>query len=224
MKNCIKFLAALLCIAFFSNNILAQESNDPAATAILKNLKEQYESFGAMTASFDLEIELPEQDVEVQSGTFYQSGDSYRIDMEAQTIISNGKVLWVYLKENNEVQINSAEDMDEDEDFISPKDLFNFYENDDFYYALTAEEEEQGKMVQQIEFKPLDEYSEYFKMRLTVEKKTNKVKRLKVFSKDGSRFTLKLKDLKHDAIDTALFTFDKSKYPEGIHVEDLRID
>ena len=50
------------------------------------------------------------------------------------------------------------------------------------------------------------------------------VAQMKVFSKDGSRYTLKIIDIRANMNYTSdVFAFDESKYP-GIHVEDLRID
>ena len=47
---------------------------------------------------------------------------------------------------------------------------------------------------------------------------------MKVFSKDGSKFTLKIESMATNKIYPAeMFVFDKTKYP-GVHVEDLRID
>jgi hypothetical protein len=47
---------------------------------------------------------------------------------------------------------------------------------------------------------------------------------MKVFAKDGSRYTLKVNEIKPNKnYGPETFVFDASKYP-GIHVEDLRID
>ncbi len=222
MHNTLKYISIILLTAAVSSSVMAQNV-DPYAEAILKQLKQQYDAFEGMHADFDLIIEIPEEDAQIQSGQYYQSGEKYRVNMDEHHIISDGSSLWFYIKERNEVQINNAEDMEDSEDFITPKDMFSFYESNEYDYALTNEKQEKGKTVQQIEFKPLDEDSDYFKMRLTVDKKDQAVKRLKVFAKDGTKFTLKLKELSGESVDDKLFTFDKSKYP-GIHEEDLRID
>jgi outer membrane lipoprotein carrier protein len=89
---------------------------------------------------------------------------------------------------------------------------------------ITAEPLLDGKKVTQIEFKPLDRDSEYSKMVLYVDEKSKEMAQMKVFSKDGGRYTLKINDIvanKKYAMET--FTFDESKFP-GIHIEDLRID
>jgi outer membrane lipoprotein-sorting protein len=61
-------------------------------------------------------------------------------------------------------------------------------------------------------------------MRLTVDKKTNKMVYLRVFSRDGSRYTLKVNDIiANKKYDPGIFTFNPKVAP-GVHIEDLRID
>jgi len=94
-------------------------------------------------------------------------------------------------------------------------------------FTLNIEIPEQAmetrKVIQQIEFKPLDRDSEYSKMRLTLVKGSKQLKRVKIFAKDGSRFTMtvnKLESNKEYAAST--FEFDSKAYPD-IYIEDLRL-
>ncbi|MEM1320359.1 MAG: outer membrane lipoprotein carrier protein LolA [Bacteroidota bacterium] len=200
-----------------------QEGADPAAKAILDQMKGIYESYKTLEADFTLEIEIPEQDKEVQKGSIAQMGEKYHLQLADQAIISDGSTLWYYLKSKNEVQINNVEEDGEDE-IMSPKELLRIYESDDYQYALTNETYEKGKPVQQIEFKPLDRDSDYSKLRLTVLKKDKAIHRIKVFGKDGSRFTLSINALTpNKSFTNDYFTFDESKH-QGVRVEDLRID
>lgn len=222
MKNWIIIIIALA----FSTSVWSQtqqaEQSDPKATAILEKLKTTYESYNTMKASFSLILEIPEEGEEIQNGTILQKGDKYSLEMDRQSIYCDGETIWVHLKNINEVQISDAEEMEEDDDMMSPKDLLRIYEKDDYLYGLTNEFEEDGVIVQQIEFKPTDRDSEYSKLRLTVEKKTSKVMRIKAFSKDGSRFTLKIKNLSPNVdLEDELFVFNKEKNPE-VNIEDLR--
>ncbi len=223
MKNIFVLLLAFL----FVNNSFAQvsETSDPAAKAILEKLRNKYEAFKTVEADFNLTIEIPEEEEEIQTGNLAQDGDKYRLQLNNQAIYSDGKTLWLYLKSNNEVQINNVEDFEEeDEDFLSPKDLLRIYEQEDFIYGLTNEGYEKGIAIQQIEFKPIDKDSEYAKMRLTIDKKKNQIMRIKAFAVDGARYTMDVTKFKPNlAYKSTDFIFNAKKYP-GIHVEDLRID
>lgn len=197
--------------------------SDPQATKILDKLKKEYDSFTSLYVDFDLILNLPQQDEEVQKGYMKQKGNKFVAKMGDQEIYCNGKSLWVYLPSNNEVQINDF-DPEEAEGFLSPKDLLRIYENGEYAFAITAEEVVNGRKVTMIEFKPLDKNSEYSKMRLAVNTKTNRAESIKVFSKDGSRYTLKINVFEgNKEFKSSTFDFDIARHP-GVRVEDLRID
>jgi len=224
MKN---FMILLLLFGFTTAGLAQttfKEEVDPAAKAILKKMKDIYESYETLEADFTLTIEIPEQDVETQTGTISQKGDKYHLLLDDQAIISDGNTLWYYLKNKNEVQINNVEEDMEEGEIMSPKALLHIYESKQFMYALVHEGMEGNTSIQQIEFKPIDRDSDYSKLRLTIDKKSTRMMRIKAFGKDGSRFTLKINDFKpNKALSDQFFVFDETLY-KGVRVEDLRID
>ncbi|MBK9254766.1 MAG: outer membrane lipoprotein carrier protein LolA [Saprospiraceae bacterium] len=223
-------IAILLILLPLSLTIRSQNATfsskkdiDPKAKQILDKLKKQYDSYKTMEVKFELTLELPGQSPEIQKGSVIQDGKKYQVKMNDQEIYADGKNVWVYLKKNKEVQIS---DMDETggSDVMSPKQMLRLYETENFVYAITAEKNDGGKQVVDIEFKPLDKKSEYTKMRLSVDKKENKMLSLHIFSRDGSRYTLKVNDiLSNKTYDPTIFSFNPKAYP-GVHIEDLRID
>lgn len=222
-KSMYTLMISLLFVIVGNAAITPPLNNDPAAKKILDKLKAEYDSYKSMEVNFKLVLELPQQEAEIQNGLVIQQGEMYKLDLDDRSIYCDGTSVWLHVKKNNEVQLNDA-DMDDEESMMSPKDMLQLYESGEFEYAITAEPLLDGKKVTQIEFKPLDRDSEFSKMALYIDKKTQKMAQMKVFSKDGSRYTLKINDItanKNYSPDT--FTFDASKYP-GIHVEDLRID
>ena len=213
----------LLISLGFSQAITAQEKSDPAAKKILDKLKAEYDTYKSLEVDFELLLELPQQEAEEQNGKVIQQGDKYKLELDDRAIYSDGEYVWLHIKKNNEVQINDAE-MDDESAMMSPKDMLQLYESGEFFYAITAEPLLNGKKVTQIEFKPMDRDSEFSKMALYVDKKSDKMAQMKVFSKDGGRYTLKINDITpNKKYAPNIFVFDESKFP-GIHVEDLRID
>jgi len=222
-------LTILLSISLFatgmgqSGQMLSAADNDPKATKILNKIKAEYESFTSMEVDFTLTIKLPEQEPEIQKGFIKQQGDLFVLDIDQQSIYNNGKAVWLHVKKNNEVQINDA-DMGEDTELLSPKDMLTIYESGEFVYQITDYPIVDGEKMTQIDFKPLDRDSEYFKITLLASKKDGKMSEMTVFSKDGSRYILKINNIvPNKDYDPAIFTFDESKFP-GIYIEDLRID
>ena len=199
-----------------------KEVSDPATKLVLDKMKAKYNGYKTMEAEFSLTLELPEQAKEIQKGKLLQKGAKYRVEVNQQTVISDGKSLWVVLPKNKEVQINNVPDPDDDESMLSPQALFNIYQRKNFIYSLTNEYAQGKRIVQEIEFKPTDKYSEYTKLRLTLDKKTQDFIELKVFSKDASRYTLVMNKITpNQPIADSNFGFNKVNYP-GYHIEDLR--
>jgi outer membrane lipoprotein-sorting protein len=208
----------------FAQNFTKTGDSDPKAKAILEKMRKTYEAWKTLEADFSLIIELPEKPKETQKGKLSQQGDKYRLKLGDRTIVSDAKSVWLYIPKSKEVQINDVEEEGEAGTISSPKDLLKAYEWKDYVYALTGEFEENGKVVQQIEFKPVAKDSDYSKVRLTLDKKTSQVFSIKSFGKDGSRYTIAVEKLTPDkTIPASTFTFAKSECPD-CHFEDLRVD
>jgi len=198
--------------------------NDPEATKILDKVSAKYEAYKSIEALFTLKIAIPEEPVDQQKGKMIQEGEKYNVDLQEMTMISDGvDNFWVHNKRNEECQLNDIPDP-EDDDMLAPQEFYSFYKSGKYVYALTNALVEDRKPVLQIEFKPLDGESEYSKIRMTIEKKTNIVKRVRVFAKDGSNYTLTIDKITPNKKFTAAdFTFDKKKHP-NVHVENLKMD
>jgi outer membrane lipoprotein-sorting protein len=215
-------LGLLLSTSIFGQDYTSTADSDPAAKKILDQVRAKYEAYRSIEANFSLEIEFPEQPVEVQEGTLARDGKKYRVLFGGQEVLSDGQVLYLVMHNNESVQINNLPAPGEDTNLLSPESIFNFYDNGDFIYSLIDTQTEGGKVVHIIEFKPSDRNSEYAKLRMIVAKDSKEIVRVKAFAKDGSRYTFKLNNLnpnKRFAAD--YFVFSKTKYP-GYYVEDLR--
>lgn len=219
-------LFSIIIGILFTATIFAQTSmkevSDPEAIAILDAIKSEYDKSQAHKLNFDLIIEIPGQGEEIQSGSLIQSGDRFVLDMPEQKIITDGTTAWVHLKELNEVQINNA-DFDNDEDFISPSNLMQMHKSDKFIFMVFNKFAENGRQVTQIEAKPTDMDAEYSKLRITLDEKKKEMVRVKIFSRDGSRYTMKISEHQKDfPIDNDTFAFDPEDYDDVI-IEDLRL-
>ena len=199
------------------------EKSDPQAKKVLDKIRKKYDAYKTLEASFSLTIEMPQQPKEVQKGSIGQEGDKFRLEMDQQVIVNDSKTTWVYLKKNNEVQINASQKGGGDDAFLTPKELLSRYQKGDFIYAIVDKTTEGGKVLTQIEFKPKDKKSEYSKLRLAIDEKAGNIQSIKAFGKDGSRYTFAITRFSPNKKFAAdYFTFDPKKYP-GVKVEDLRM-
>ena len=226
MKKLLFLLAMTFSVAAIAQNnqFATAEDSDPTATKILEAMKDQYLGYNSVEAAFTLTIEMPEEDAEIQKGSIQQQGDRYNLTMNDQHIISDGELLWYHQISSKLVQINSIDPDEASEEMFSPQNFLKFYEDGKFVAAPVTVAKEDGKAVRWIELKPVDSDSEYFKFRIALAIKKNDLQSIKAFSRDGSRFTLKVDKLvPNKKFTDQTFTFNADDYP-GVDVEDLRVD
>lgn len=210
----------ILAILLVGITVQAQ-SIDPDAKRILDKTRATYEGFSSFESSFSIDIEFPEEGVETMNGVLIKKGNSFKMKMDGQEVLSDGSAVWVIMHASKEVQINDIPDSDEI-GFLSPQTIFSFYESGEFSYRLAGSATDNGKSVHNIEFTPVDRDADFYKIKMNVDKSTNMIVSAKVFIKDGSRYTFKIRGTKTNGNFPAnFFAFDKTKY-NGYYIEDLR--
>ncbi len=222
---CINFFIFLTPNVFWAqaSTMTSVKDSDPKAKAVLDKLKKQYDAYKTMEVKFELEVEMPGQTTAIQKGSLVQDGAKYQLKLPDQEIYADGKTTWLYLKKNKEVQIN---DMGTEDNslFISPKQMMSIYQKGEYIYSIIEERNVGKSKYVDIEFKPISKKSDFAKIRLTIDKTANKMISLRVFSKDGSRYTLKVSNVvTNKKYESSFFTLN-TKALNGVHVEDLRMD
>jgi len=214
-------ISMLFVLAFAYNQAAIQIDTqvDPEAKILLDKTTAKLDAQRAIKVDFNLEMVVPGQEPDLQEGLLIQEGEKFFFDIESQMIVSNTKAVYVYLKNDNEIQINDP-DFGEDGSLLSPAQMMRLYETESFFYAIT---DVVGDLTK-IEFKPEDEYSDYSKLRLSIDHNLNEIRKMEIFSKDGSRINLEVNKLElNPELDDRSFLFDVSEYPNA-YIEDLRID
>jgi outer membrane lipoprotein-sorting protein len=214
MKKATLLLGLILCVSFISR---AQQ--DPKATQILNGVSAKYKSFTSVKADFSIKIENGQnKTTDTQTGTLYVKGNKYKVNLKNQEVTSDNNTVWTYIKEANEVQVNTYEP---DENSITPSQIFTIYEKN-FIYAFVEEKTVNGKVLQFIELTPNDKSKPYFKIRLGIDKAAKTVQNAVVFDKNGNRYTYEIKTFTpNPALTDSFFTFDTKAHP-GVEVVDLR--
>ncbi len=215
----IQIVILFLCAGVISG----QQISDLEAEKVIKDLRAKYQSFSSIEATFDLDIDYRQGKTDHQQGTLIQQGTNFKMDATTQAIYCDSKSVWVHLKESKEVQINDYDPEEEVANF-SPNSILALYDNGEYEYAITNESIKSGVLIQQIEFKPLDQDSEYAKIRLSIDKKKQELSGFELFTKDLTKVSLKIRSLSVDNIyPNNIFIFNKSENP-NVYIEDLRID
>lgn len=205
------FIAVFLIIV---GMVTAEAQNTAKAKEILNKVSQKYKSYSNIKADFKFTLEIQaEKFKEEQKGIFYLQKEKFKLDMGEQTVTCDGKTIWTYLKDANEVQINKYDPKAMD---ISPTEIFTMYEKG-FLYALTGEEN--GQHI--IELTPVDKKQNYFKVKLYVDKSKNNITKSRIYEKNGNIYTYDIMNFTPNVqLASNFFTFDKSKHPKVI-VTDL---
>lgn len=210
----IKIFAMLIV---FSISLQAQ--TDKKAQDILKSVSVKYKSLKNITAKFKLNIkDQANKAIQNQNGTLVLKGPKYKLIMGTQEILSDGKVVWTYLKDANEVQINEPKS---DPGAITPQNIFTIYEKG-FKSKYIGEKTVGGKVLQIIELVPEDAKRNFIKIQLTINKSEKYIAQAIVYEKSGTNYTYSIDSFNSNTeVNDTIFTFNKSNYP-NVDVIDLR--
>ena len=149
--------------------------------------------------------------------TIYEPENSAKPAIE-QEMISDGKTQWTYLKKDNEVQLNNADNSNEG---LSPAKIFTIYEHG-YKYIYNGEVNEGAKVYQEIDLTPDDIKNPFFKIRLRIDKEKKQIYSALIFDKNGSRYTYTLRNFSGNAqVPESAFSFDVKEH-KGVEVVDLR--
>lgn len=204
------YILPLISLLFIS----AQAQNTEKGKEILSGMSKKYKSYGTIKADFKYILEVQsEKFKEEQKGTFFLKGQKFKLEMGDQIVICDGKTIWTYLKEANEVQMNRYDPKSMN---ISPTEIFTMYEKG-FLYGYTGDE---GNL-QVVELTPNDKKVNYFKVKIFVDKTKSSINKSKIYEKNGNIFTYEITNQTPNfPMADNFFIFDKAKYPK-VTVTDL---
>lgn len=198
---------------------LAQQ--DPEAKNILDKLSEKTKSHKVISTDFKVTFKSVKDNIENSSeGKIIIKGDKYRLNFMNTEAFFDGKTLWNYLPEVNEVNITEPEPDDEDI-FNNPKRLFTIYE-EDYKYQLIGNSTKDNSDYAIIDLYPKDIDQDYSRIRLQINTSEYYLTSATVFGKDGSNYTIIIENFNtNEKFEDAYFIFDKTNYPE-VEIIDMR--
>jgi outer membrane lipoprotein-sorting protein len=201
-------------LALLSSLVLPAQNHNEKANAALRNLAAKLKNTKQIRIEFTFKLDNKEARVhEEKKGTMWLSGNKYKIMLNGQIIISDGKAIYTYLPQAREVQISEPDDEGQS---LSPLSILSNYENK---YRIKYIKERKGLLV--VDLLPL-EGSRFYKIRLELQSADNQLKSVTLFEREGNTFTYLVDqfDTQRNA-DPSIFTFNKNDYP-GVEVVDLR--
>lgn len=206
-------IITLLTLGYFTT-VVGQ--NDPKAKKILDELSTKTKSYTSIKAEFSKTLEKKDKSKETQDAKIETKGNKYKLTITGHEIYSDGKTVWDYGKDANEVIIKEADI--EDDQTLSPTNIFTMYEKG-YKFKFDSEDDK----TQTISLFPENpDKQKFHTIKLNIDKVKKQISSVKMLMKDGSSQTFVIKSFTPNAdIPDSNFTFN-TKAHAGVSVEDLR--
>ena len=208
-------MTAFLNLTFAQNN---SNVDDKKSRAILDKVSKKLQSNKNFKIQFTYSMEDKAHDInESMKGTVVMQGKLFNLKFMGRTIIGNGKTIWTYSPDDEEVTISNADESDE---ASNPWAILTDY-NKSFRTKLIKTVKEGNKTVHIIDMYPKTTKG-YHKIRVKIDKATMTLVSGTIHNKDGVTYTYTVNSFKANVtVPEGFFKFDPKKYP-GVDIIDLR--
>ena len=217
MKN--NILLLLFCLGSLPIPLKGQQ--DPEAKKILDSVSLKTKEYSTIQADFELVIEnRPENHKTNSKGIIKIKGNKYYMESMGTKVYFDGKTLWTYMEDINEVTISEPDETSDD--FVeNPALILDFY-NRDFKYRLVGETRLESGWMYEIDLFPKNLDQPYSRFKVFITRDTKELYMVKAVGKDGIDYTAYIRNAKYNQpLSDDIFSFDPAKY-KGIEVVDLR--
>ncbi|MDR1755343.1 MAG: outer membrane lipoprotein carrier protein LolA [Culturomica sp.] len=187
------------------------------AKTILDKSAAKIKEWPAMEIAFTLTMENQAEDIrEKHAGKAYMKGALYRIDVMDVINYYDGKNIYTYMPEVEEVNIKDPSE--EAEEMLNPTQIFNIH-NRGFKQNLVAT----TNGVAYIELYPEDLKKNYSKIGIWIKTAASEIQKVTTFGKDGTNLVIEVHSIKQPQPVPAdnFFTFDAKQHPD-VEVVDMR--
>lgn len=204
-----KNIIACLFLLFATQAVTAQNN----AEALIRLLVNQVKSHNNVEMAFNYQISPDGKNLgDSEKGHAWLQGEAYKIEMADQQTISDGKTIWSYLIEDEEVMVSNAIDGTDN----TPLKLLTSL--DESYVATLTGIDAQG--LASIEL--ANPKGQYKRVTLKINTKKTELKSADIYMEDGSKVVVNVEEMKFDQkLDDGFFTFDTKKHPK-VDVIDMR--
>lgn len=213
MKKIFAIISTVL-VCFLVN----AQQQDNKAGEILSKVTEKTKSYESIKIDFTYTMENQEADInESKKGTIILKGNKFRLNIAGQLVFSDGETIWTYIKDAEEIQINSVEE--DDESINLNKILLSYAE--DYKSRFVKSTIEKGVEAQIIDLVP-NEGKSYFKVRLVIDEAKAQIIKAVIYDKNGSTYSYLIeKFIPNQKVNDKDFSFNASDFPDA-EVIDMR--
>ncbi|HAN79317.1 MAG TPA: cell envelope biogenesis protein LolA [Bacteroidales bacterium] len=216
MKKLIGLLSAMLLVS----TIWAQTQEVKAKT-LLDKVSAKTKSFKTVSVDFSYTLQNKKENIEdTFDGSLKLKGNKYNLSLMGANLIFDGKDLYNYMPDSEEVIITKPNASDENS--IDPAKLLTIYETG-FKYKYVADKTEAGKQLAVIDLYPIKlDGKKFHTVKLTIDKQKDAITEVLYLGKDGINYLIKVKVMKTDiAFADKIFTFNTKEHTD-VEVIDQR--
>ncbi len=209
-----KISLSLIALFFLAGNIFAQKTADD----LLKNVVEKTRALKNVKIEFVYRMINVKAGInESKRGILYMNGEAYRINLDGQLVISDGKNVWTYLEDSNEVMLSNASD---DNESVTPNKLMTTYLKEN-KASFVNQAENSSKGLKTIELKQNTD-KKFKKVQLGINEAKLQIYSISLFDNGGNIFVYELSNLTADnKLAADFFKFNAKQYP-GVEEIDMR--
>ena len=213
-----KYILAIIILLLTKYSLCQQ---DQAAREILDRVAEKSISYKSIQADYELIIEDHKEDLQTEStGRIIIKGNKYKLESAESTIYYDGKTMWTYTKENEEVVISEPDSLDENL-LSNPAKIFNLYSSD-FKYRYDGEIMVNNIKMHEIHLFPKNLDQPYSRIKLYIDVNKDLLSAIKIVGKDGIDYNISLGNyITDEDFNDSVFTFDGSRHKKA-EIIDLR--
>ncbi|MCK5573842.1 MAG: outer membrane lipoprotein carrier protein LolA [Bacteroidetes bacterium] len=188
------------------------------AEEVLENIREKYETIDDAAVRFSQHVRFAMANIEQQiTGVLYvKKGDRYRVELDDQTIVTDGTTVWSFSRLNNQVLID---DFAMDERAFSPENIL-VKAPSKFAPTLLGPERIQDVETLVIKLVPRDPETFVQSMKVWVNPDTWLMVKVELVDANGKETTYVVNEVQiNPGLDDGRFVF---QIPDGVDVVDLR--
>ena len=201
----------IICLLFlFVTQVINAQNN---ADALIRGLVDQIKSHKNVEMTFNYQISSQGEKVgDSEKGHAWLQSEAYKTEMTDQQTISDGKTIWTYFIDAEEVMVSNAS---EGTDNTPLKILTSLDEN---YVATLTGINAQGIATVEL----ANPAGQYKRVTLKINTKKAELKSADIYFEDGNKFVIDVEEMKFDQeLGDKFFTFDTKKHP-NVDVIDMR--
>lgn len=211
------FISILLAFAF-----AGYSQQDTKAKDILEKVTKTTQGLSSLDAKFSFEMKNKTQNVQDKyDGSIVLKNKKYKLEIPQMglQIISDGKTVWTYNSNSNEVNISNIDDSSDE--LMDPAKIFTIYQKG-FDYKFVGEGTDGGTPVYTIDLTPQKPSGDIQKIKIAIDKQKMLIKSANMTGKDGNYYTVLVNQLKTDGVfPDSFFAFDAKKH-KGVEIIDMR--